>query len=273
MQVFLFDNHSVLNHWFNEPDHKIPFLATDFLAFNTLGILRTARDNGDEVRIHIPYHWYDSVDNRSLFSPYDGQSFWETLQNNQSQEYELVFSLPLTSLFVGDLDRADIAHLKQNPEKLFMNRGVMGGYLKKGQGFPAPENFHGFDAFIPVTQENFLRLNQDLVAQMSVRSLETTARTYGKPMILSEHISSDSTICSPCYIGKDVVINQSYIGPGSVIRSGSIITNSKIYGSFIEGSRVTNSELTDTITSSSVIEGVTLQNSVVPSWSDIINVR
>lgn len=272
MQVFYYENPSIINQWFGEPDNRIPFLGSNLLNFNTMGFLRLGNQRGDSPKIHIPSRWYADLDNPSLFTEYDGSSISETLNESQVQDYELVFILSLTSLLVGEVTETDISHLKQNPGKTYINRGVIGGYLKKGDEFPTPEEFEGFTGFIPLNEDNYLILSQDLVGQLSVKSVATEARVYGNPIILSTDISPDSIICYPCYIGKDVVINSSYIGPGSVIRSGSSINNSKIYGSIVDGSRVTNAELTDTILSNALVEGVKLTNSVLPAWSSVINV-
>ena len=274
MQVLFYDDNSVLNTWFGQPDYKIPFLATNLLNFNTLGFLRLASSRGEVVKIHVPSYWYEDLDNKNLFTPYDGSSIQDTLANSQANEYELVFIISLASVFVSDLSLSDISHMKENPEKLFSNpvKGVIGGYLKKGQELPSLDSdFPLFDAFIKLSPSNFLRLNQDLVGQLSVKSVETEARVYGDAIILSENISNDTVICAPCYIGKDVVINSSYIGAGTILRGHSRLTSSRVFGSFVVDTHLEESEITDSILSDSFVQGVTLKNSLLPNRSEVVN--
>lgn len=265
MKVFIYENPNIVNSWFNESDYKIPFLGTNLLNFNTMGFLRFASETGDSLKVFIPGHW--DVPSNDYLQPYDGSSIKDNLDKYQTHDYELVFVMSAFSLLVGELDKNDIAEIKQRPEKFFNNRGVIGGLLKKGQELPSPEEFSGFNSFINLHEDNYLKLTQDLVGNLTIKSNKTEARVYGTPIILSSDISSDSTICYPSYIGKDVVINNSYVGPGSVIRGKSRISGSMVLGSFVEESIVSSAELEDTISVNSRIENVKVSRSIFPFGS------
>lgn len=273
MKVIVYENPNTLNEWFSRPDCKIPFLATDLLSFYAMGFLRLASDIGEEAEIYIPETWKPLLGDIAYFKYYH-TSTSQAIKTFQKREYELVFLSSLYSLFIGDMDKADVSHLKQNPEKLFLGRGVIGGYLKKGQELPEPESFPGFDCFVTLTEDNYLRINQDLVSNLSTKSIdEVSARVYGKPLILSSQIGGNTTICAPCYIGKDVVVLDSYIGPGTILRGQTRITNSRVFGSYLEDVEISECTLTETVSSSSSLDGVEFDIARLPSGSVIRGAR
>lgn len=273
MKVIVYENPNVLNGWFGKPDCKVPFLATDLVSFFTMGFLRLGSDLGEDAEIYIPESWRDDLGDSPYFTYYN-TSTSQVLHDSQKKEYELVFLSSLYSLFVGDMDKADIAHLKQNPEKLFLSRGVLGGYLKKGQDMPAPESFSGFSCFLTLTDDNYLRINQDLVSNLSAKSInEVPARVYGNPLILSSNIGGNTTVCAPCYIGKDVVVTDSYIGPGTILRGNTRVINSKVFGSYLEDTEISESIVNDTVSSSSLIDDIELDIARLPFGSVIRGAR
>lgn len=273
MKVIVYENPNTINEWFGRQDCEIPFLATDLLSFYLMGFLRLASDIGDKSDVYIPETWRSALGDPAYTNYYNCPTA-SLIEEVQTNEYELIFISSLYSLFVGDMDRADIAHLKQNPEKLFLNRGVLGGYLKKGQELPAPESFEGFQCFIPLTDENYLRVNQDLVANLSSKSTEeVSARVFGKPLILSSTIGGNTTICAPCYIGKDVTVTDSYIGPGTILRGNTRVSNSKLFGCYVEDSQVSDSVINDSVISSSDLDGIEFDVARLPYGSVIRGAR
>ena len=273
MKVFLYETQSDIPVFFQREDLQIPFLHTNLLTFMGAGFMRNAISLGEEAQVFLPSSWEDSLPTPHNYSFYSGE-LSKTLETHQKREYELVFLTNLFSLMVGDFLPEDIAHLKQNPEKLFSKNGVIGGYLKRGQEMPKPEEFVGFDNIITLTFDNFLGLNQQLIGNLNIKSLEVGCRVYGKPVILSENVSDNSTVCYPSYIDKNVVVRNSYIGPGTVLRGNSVIEDSRVYGSFIESSRVVSCELHDTIATSSYIESANFgRNTLLPPGSMINSER
>lgn len=268
MKVFIYDNPSIINLWFNEPDYRIPFLSTNLLNFNTMGLLKFSNEKRDSLKIFLPNYW--DIDNHNYFHHYDGSSVKDTLDAHQTHDYELVFIMSAFSLLVGDLEESDVAHLKQNPDKLFSNRGIVGGFLKKGQELPTPEEYSGFISFVELRDSNYLKLSQELVGNLNFNTVKVAATTYGKPSNLSPNISPDSTICAPSFIGKDVVVNGSYVGAGSVLRGNTRLTNSRVFGSVLVDSTASNSTISDSVVSNSLLDNVTLSKSVVP-FGGVIN--
>jgi len=264
MKVFIYDSPNELNIIFGEHDSLIPFLGTNLLNFSTMGIIRNAQQTGEGHTIYLPDSW--EVTNTSLYSFYT--NVIETLKDRQTKEYELVFLMSVFSLAVGDISKDDIAYLKQHPEKMFQNNGVIGGYLKKGQELPTPEEFTGFDAFWNLDITTYLDISQKLVSQLTVDSIDIpeTVTVYGNPSVLSDKISN-STICAPSYISREASVVNSYIAPGTIITGETKISGSKVFGSFIENSTILSSELTDSIVSDSLIEQINLTKAIVPKGS------
>lgn len=267
MKVFIYESETGLNAFFNSPDFLIPFLSTNLLSFMGSGVVRNSIILDEDYQIFLPASWEPHILNSEAYSFYAGD-VRNQLQNHQKKEYELVFLANLFSLMVADLFDEDISHLKQNPEEMFSNRGVIGGYLKKGQELPKPEVFEGFRNFIELSDSNFLRLNQDLVGNLNIKSLGVGARKYGTPTILSENVSENSTICGPCYIAEHVVVENSYIAPGTVLLGDTRIVSSRVYGSFVHDSGIDSSELHDSLVSGADISDVSLnKNTRLPFGS------
>lgn len=269
MKVFIYESNNGVNSLFQLPEFHIPFLSSNLLSFLGSGIVRSSAALDDTYQVFLPEHWRDGLENSHPYSFYSGDAK-NQLDSHQKRDYELVFITSLFSLMVGDLFDADISYLKQNPEKLFMNRGVVGGYLKRGQELPRPEVFDGFKNFIQLDETNFLRLNQDLVGNLSIDSVESGARKYGHPIILSDSVNQSSTVCGPCYISEGAVVENSYIAPGTVIVGNCHIINSRVYGSFISESTLENSVLHDAVVTESNISSVELlKHTRLPSGSVI----
>jgi len=271
MKVFIYDNPNELNNLFGEPDYRVPFLSTNLLNFATMGILRNAAQVGEGHTIYIP-DWWSDISNISLYSLYTNVA--QTLEAEQSREYELVFLMSLFSVMVGDFSKEDIAFLKQNPGKLYQNNGVIGGYLEKEQAMPAPEDFEGFDAFWQLTPSSYLRINQQLVGQLSLNTVKADESNtiYGAPALLSSSVQN-STICAPSYISENSTIVNSYIAPGSIVTGDVTISGSKVFGSFVNDANIINSVLTDSIVSGSVVDGLQLKESIIPQGSLLQNER
>lgn len=273
MKVFIYESDSVLVNFFQRPEFQIPFLSSNLLSFLGAGVVRNSIILDEDYTVFLPLSWEPHIENSSNFSFYSGD-IANQLSTSQKRDYELVFITGLFSLMLGDFFDHDLSHLKQNPEKLFTNRGVIGGYLKKGQELSAPEEFDGFKNFVNLTEENYLRLNQDLVENLSIQSVGVTARTYGKPIILSENVSSDSTVCGPCFIGKNVRVDSSYISPGTVILGTTEIVNSRVTSSFVMDAYLDGTSIEDTIALEATIENVTLSKGAkLPPGSVIIGER
>jgi hypothetical protein len=274
MKVFIYETQSDLPLFFQRVETHIPFLHTNLLSFLGAGFVRSAIQQDEEVQIFLPHSWEGDIHQPHNYSFYNGE-LSKTLLTHQKREYELVFITSLFSLLVGDFYPHDVTHLKQNPENLFSNNGIVGGYLKRGQEMPKPEVFSGFSNVTILDFDNFLRLNQSLIGNLNIKSVDTlNIQVYGKPTILSESISGDTTICYPSFIDKGVVVRNSYIGPGTVLRGNTSVEDSKLYGSFIDASKVVSSELHDSIISSAYIQNSKLgRNTLVPPGSMIYSER
>jgi NDP-sugar pyrophosphorylase family protein len=273
MKVFVYESDNGVINFFQRPEFQIPFLSSNLLSFMGAGVVRNSILLDEDYQIFLPHSWEPHLENSSNFNFYSGDVF-NQLSQYQKREYELVFVTGLFSLMLGDFFDHDLSHLKQNPEKFFSNRGVIGGYLKRGQELPVPEEFEGFKNFVVLSGENYLKLTQDLVENLSIKSVEVSARTYGKPIVLSEDVASNSTVCGPCFIGKGVRIEDSYIAPGTVILGNTDIINSQIMSSFIMDSYVDSSSMKDAMAADATIEKINLsQGAKLPPGSVIIGER
>lgn len=273
MKVFVYESDSSLGNFFQKHEFQIPFLSSSLLSFLEAGIVRNGVLLGNGYDIFLPSHWKHYLEDSPGFRYHSGD-INNKLSEYQTEEYELVFIVSLFSLMLGDFFDEDISYLKQNPEKFFANRGVVGGYLKKGQHLPKPEEFTGFMNFVVLDEENYLRLNQDLVENLSIQSVGVEARVYGNPIILSNLVSNTSTICGPCFVGSGVRVQNSYISPGTVLVGNTQVIDSTIMSSFIFNSSVKSVHLEDSTLSEVIIEDVRLtKGTKLPSGSVIIGER
>lgn len=257
MKVFVYESEAYpLREYF--PEYLVPFLTSNLLQFTKDRLIHASQDDG--CQIFLPAWWGSRVSDSDEFSFHAGD-IDEQLEQHQQKEYELVVITSLSALWVGDLPPQDMAYIKQAPEKFFSNRGIMVGYLKQGQKLPEPTEFEdGFKNVVALTDGNYLRLNQGLLAgvTLNVQAADTNARVFGEPLILSKQVSPGSTICGPAFIDKDVVIQDSYIGPGTIIRGNSQVFNSRVDGSFLLSASIHNSTISDGIVLGSQVEGVKL---------------
>lgn len=250
MKVFIYETDNEITSLFQRPEFHVPMLDSSLLSLLSRSLTASCIELGEDApQIFLPW----DIPN---YNYYPGNVL-ETLQHHQKQDYELVFLTSLFSFMTGNFLSEDIAHLLQSPEKMYFNNGTYGGYLKKGQELPKPEEYQGFKNVIPLTIDNYLEVNQNnmhLIRQSTVEN-PLEVRTYGSPTVFSNDIRGSSTVCAPCYIGKEVTISNSYIGAGSVILSGSVVENSSIFGSYVFSSTVKSSTIHDSILSESFLEG------------------
>jgi len=272
MKVFVYESENSLNSFFRSPEFAIPFLSTNLLSFMGAGVVRNSILLDEDYQIFLPSSWERHIENASSFYFYDGD-VKNKLEKHQKREYEVVVLTNLFSLLLLDFFDEDISHLKQNPEKLFSNRGVLGGYLKRGQELGKPEDYDGFKNILELTDSNFLKLNQDLVANLDIESVGVGARSYGRPIILSKDVSEDSTICGPCFIGEEVSIENSYIAPGTVITGVSRIEESRIYSSFLNEVSIFSSRVEDSMVTETRMLNGEISKSLLPSGSVIVGER
>ncbi|MFA5626170.1 MAG: hypothetical protein WC965_01680 [Thiohalomonadaceae bacterium] len=259
MQIFIVDTSSDLNVFFQKSTPNLPFLNTNLLSFMRDGFTRQASIHNEPVEVFFPDTWeLDSHEKK-----YDG-NYSEYLKD----EYNLVFLLSLTTVLTGNISREDVAVLKQHPDTAYFNNGVVGGYIKGEMPTPT-EDSSLFAGFWPVTEDNFLKINQELTAQLSAsKAVNDNITTFGNPVILSESLWN-STICAPSFIGENVSIHNSYIGAGSVITGNTTISNSRILHSFITDSSVENVKQMEgtLVAGGSRLKGVSLSKSRVPYGS------
>lgn len=262
MKVFVYESDNTLIGLFQKPEYLVPFLSSNLLSI--LEVMFKRYDQ--ECQIFLPESWGP----HSGFYSYSGDIFAQ-LEKHQKNEYELIFITGLFSVMFNDLEDSDISYLKQNPERLYVSGGVVGGYLKRGQHLPRPEDFDGFKNFTYLDETNYIKLSQDMIGKIDLESVSTPAKIYGKPVILSKNISEDSVVCGPCFVGEYVTVRSSQILPGTVILGTSEIVDSKLFSSFVLSSQVSHSSLENAMIIESVCGGLKLSGGKLPPGSEVVN--
>lgn len=265
MKVFIYEDYSELVDFFGLPPNEVPFLGSTLVDFtiNALTSQCSLLLGEGEPEIFYPESW--GRDN----------SFSGDYTPLLSEEPELVLVTTSSSILVGTISRDDLQYVKERPNHLFYNGLVYIGYISRN-GLKVPTNDDSLmSGFRSVTSlEGFLRLNQALVSRLSYPydyDLDDSD-IYGSPVILSESIHN-STICGPAFIGENVHISNSYIGPGTVIAGNTNIVNSRVYSSFVFDSSLSSiSRLENSlIGGSSVVSGMPeLADSRLPSGSKVV---
>ena len=218
--------------FFQTPSYSTPFLSADLMTFYRQAAVRFREEYNEEAVIYTPAEWNEE-------HPYTGD-YTKLLEDT----YEIVLLASPYSAPVGNMLPDEIAFLKQHPDKLFHNNGVVGGFIRSGFKPTAPEDDPDlFSGFMELTLENFLITNQMLSGQLQYKNTPQAlySKIYGNPAILSENVHN-STIVAPAFIDKNVTVHNSYIGAGTILTGDTTVTNSRIYGSFIHSSQIHNCE-------------------------------
>lgn len=256
MKVFVYQEDTDLSVFFERPEFAVPFLSSDLLTFFLKGVERA----GLGAETYLPATW--GIEEYRSYSRVE----------LEGEGYGYVMFAPLTSLIVFDFEESDFIEMKQFPDRLFSNNGVVAGYVDYGKPLPAPkDNDTFFKNIRRVNLTTFLQYNQRLVGNLEAG--EQKRFVYGSPVILTDNVCPRTTVAGPAFIGEHVRIENSYIGPGSVITGTSVIENSTILHSFINSSTVENSEFKDSLITDSSIEGVHTEDSRLPFGSVIRNIR
>jgi glucose-1-phosphate thymidylyltransferase len=99
--------------------------------------------------------------------------------------------------------------------------------------------------FIPGKVDEWLDCgNKDATVYTNQRILE-----YNRELIDSAHVTNQgSTIIAPCFIGKNVVLENSTIGPFASIGDNTVISNSVVKNSIIQTNcKIKNAELSNSM--------------------------
>lgn len=247
MRIFIYDTYTDLNTFFNLPSDNLPILGSTLSKFMQDAFERQASLHNDSVTFHRNVEYTEHL----------------------SEDYEIVLLTSVFSVPVGNISREEIAFLKQNPDKMFQNNGVIGGYIKKPETPTQESNI--FVNFWELNLDNFLYTNQVLLPQLSLLSPHQTNDSitrYGNPIILSQNVVN-STICYPCFIDKDVHVSNSYIGAGTILLGNTSVSNSRVYSSFVQDTRLSDVKAEDIIASYSVLEGGRMSKSLFPFGSKV----
>ena len=253
MKVFLYEDHNHLESLFLKPEYEIPFLGTSLLDFSKKSFQELAQEIDENLEYFVPESWF-----------VDEKKYSYNILDYLSEEPELVFLTNVYSLFFGFFDKEYIHHLKQNKGKAFSNNGTVASYLSKNDGLSEPSDDETLNSFFYVNEKNYLRVTQKLLGQVEGERKRVDSRVFGDPVILSDNVFN-STVCGPSYIGENVSVVNSYVGPGTVILGTSSIQNSKVFSSFLDESSIRNVETEDSLIIHSFIENVNLKDSVSPS--------
>jgi glucose-1-phosphate thymidylyltransferase len=138
--------------------------------------------------------------------------------------------------FVSDLAMIGIYYFKQGEKLREEINYLLENKIIKGGEYQLP------DALRRLTEKDVKFKPGEVIEWLDcgnkVATVETNQRVLEfdkeKKLISDKATITDSVIISPCFIGDDVKINKSVIGPHVSIGSGTIVTNSVIENSIIQ---------------------------------------
>lgn len=271
MRVFLFDKHTEINHFFDESDINIPFLGANLFQFNIANYIRWSEVLSQTINIYLPISWQNYLPNPDLFHYYDVLDVEKILLERATEQNELIIVNTLQNIILKSLTHQEINFIFETPNKVYtQNDLLIFSYNKNTPIEPNKDTFKALDNFYQITLNNFLMVNENMVsAVLSKSSLiqQPTLKTYGEPIILSEHIFH-STVCGPALVDKDSDVQNSYIGAGSIVIK-STLRDTKVFNSFIYDSSLDKSVLENSIVSKSIVKGVKSKNTKLTSGSEI----
>lgn len=266
IKLFIYEKPTILSEYFQEEDYNIPFLGSTLFDFVVDSYRRFAESIDQELSVYVPNGW-----------ELEGCINYSNIPNNLSEEdYELIFFTDLFTLPISDYSIEDYHFLKQYPDKLFSHKtGLKMGYLTRNSNIEnsqLPESLIGFHNLLEINHSNFLDLNKNLVNR--VKSLSEHISDYGESVILCDRNNiNNSQICGPCFIGKEVVVYNSIIYPGTILTGRSFVKNSEIFESFICESRIEESFIKNSLVAISEVNGLSLNDSVLPRGGVLLGGR
>jgi hypothetical protein len=264
IKLFLYTNSGSLNEYFQEEDFNIPFLGNTLFDFVVSSYKNLADSVNVDFEVYVPEY---VVMENSVVKTY------KNIPQCLSENRDVIFISDVFSIPVFEFSKDDYFFLKQNPDNFFNHSsGVKMGYMSSESKFVFSENeLTGFNNLVRVNEKNFLSLNQKLINNFKGVYYPGF---YGEPIVLANKDNIfNSKICAPCFIGADVRITNSTIYPGTILTGRTIIQNSEVFESYLCQSSVKNSAIKNSLVVLSDLEGVTLNNSVAPAGSILLNDR
>ena len=140
--------------------------------------------------------------------------------------------------FVSDLAVIGIYYFKAIEELKTELQAVIDQQLTHGGEYQINDGIKGMmrngKRFVPGEVNEWMDCgNKAITVETNTKMLHFLA-AEGKSLVDSSAVLENSTILPPCYIGKDVVLKDSTVGPGVSIGEGSKIVNTTVKESMIQ---------------------------------------
>ena len=140
--------------------------------------------------------------------------------------------------FVSDLAVIGIYYFKEIAELKKELQKVIDQQLTRGGEYQINDGIKGMMAagkrFIPGEVKEWMDCgNKNITVETNIKMLQFLAEE-GKELVHPSVVQENVTIIPPCFIGKDVVLSNSTIGPGVAIGEGSHIKDSTIKNSIVQ---------------------------------------
>ncbi|GGE02556.1 sugar phosphate nucleotidyltransferase [Psychroflexus salis] len=170
-----------------------------------------------------------------------------------NQEGKITDLVEKPSEFVSDLAVIgiyyfkDVAVLKQKLQDVLDENILRGGEYQINDGIEKMKSDGA--VFKPGQVDEWMDCgNKNVTVETNSRMLNFIKREDAEVLINPRHTNENSKIIPPCYIGENVVLKNTKIGPNVSVGKGSIIENSEIKNSLIqEDAFIQNANLTNSM--------------------------
>lgn len=165
-----------------------------------------------------------------------------------AQDGSIVELIEKPSQFVSDLAVIGIYYFKNIQELKDELQTVMDQQLTRGGEYQINDGIKGMMAkgkrFVPGEVNAWMDCGNKAITVETNSQMLAFLAEEGKALVHPTAVLENATIIPPCFVGKDVVLTNSTLGPGVAIGEGSQIKDSTIKESIIQAhSHIENAQL------------------------------
>ncbi|MEE9349718.1 MAG: sugar phosphate nucleotidyltransferase [Flavobacteriaceae bacterium] len=160
--------------------------------------------------------------------------------------------------FVSDLAIIGIYYFKKGEDLLTEINYLLDNNIKEKGEFQLTNALENLKQkghkFVPGEVSDWMDCgNKDITIKTNTSVLQYAAKD-NENLVAKSVILQDSEIIQPCYIGENVILKNSIIGPNVSLGTNSVITNTNINNSLIQDDvEISNADLTNSMIGNKVI--------------------
>jgi glucose-1-phosphate thymidylyltransferase len=207
----------------------------------------------------------DSVDGVLWVKQLPNPEQFGVVQLNESGYIVNFIEKPKT--FVSDLAMIGIYYFKNGEVLADELQFLIDHNIIKGNEYQLPDALKNMTEkgmkFVPGAVDDWMDCgNKNATVETNARIL--TYHAHEKTLVANTVKNENSIIIEPCYIGENVTLHHSIVGPHAAIGAGSTITNSIVNNSIVqENSIVSNANITNSMLGQSTeVKGTPLDLSI-----------